>query len=47
MSLFRPNRIHPQQVSHTVNQINYALPGNAVTKEYDVFEHIASAGPGK
>lgn len=33
-------------VSHTVNQISYALPGNAVTKEYDVFEQIASAGPG-
>lgn len=33
-------------VSNTVNQISNALPGNAVTKEYEVFEHIASAGPG-
>lgn len=34
-------------VSNTVNQISYALPGNAVTKEYDIFEQIASAGPGE
>lgn len=34
-------------VSNTVSQISNALPGNAVTKEYDVYEHIGSAGPGK
>lgn len=34
-------------VSNTVNQISNALPGNGVTKEYDLFDHIASAGPGE
>lgn len=34
-------------VSNTVSQISNALPGNAVTKEFDIYEHIGSAGPGK
>ena len=33
-------------VSNTVTQISYALPGNAVTKEYEIFDQIASSGPG-
>lgn len=33
-------------VSNTVSQISNALPGNAVTKEFDIYEHIGSAGPG-
>ena len=28
------------------SQISNVLPGNAVTREYEVVEHIASAGPG-
>lgn len=33
-------------VSNTVSQISSALPGNPVSKEFDIGEHIASAGPG-
>jgi SCY1-like protein 2 len=34
-------------VSSTVSQISGALPGNPVTREFEVISHIASAGPGK
>lgn len=34
-------------VSNTVSQIASVLPGNAVTKDYEVCELIASGGPGK
>ena len=34
-------------VSNTVNTISGALPGNPVTREYDVGAHVASAGPGR
>ena len=34
-------------VFSTVSTITNALPGNAVNKEFEVFEHIASGGPGK
>ena len=30
----------------TVSSIKDVLPGNPVTREYEVHEHIASAGPG-
>ncbi|XP_055685119.1 SCY1-like protein 2 isoform X2 [Lutzomyia longipalpis] len=33
-------------VSSTVSQIQGVLPGNPVTREFEVVEHIASAGPG-
>lgn len=33
-------------VSNTVSQLS-SLLGNPVTKEYEVGEHIASAGPGE
>lgn len=33
-------------VSNTVSQLSSALPGNPITKEFDVGEHIASVGPG-
>lgn len=33
-------------VSNTVSQLSSALPGNPVSKEFDIGEHIASAGPG-
>lgn len=33
-------------VSNTVSQLSSVLPGNPITKEFDVGEHIASAGPG-
>lgn len=33
-------------VSNTVSQIASVLPGNAVTKDYEVCELIASGGPG-
>lgn len=31
----------------TVSTIKDVLPGNPVTREYEIHEHIASAGPGK
>ena len=34
-------------VFSTVSTIKDVLPGNPVTREYEVGEHIASAGPGK
>lgn len=34
-------------VSSTVSQISNALPGNPLTKEYEIGEQIASTGPGK
>ena len=34
-------------VAGTVNQISNALPGNPVTREYEVIKLIGSAGPGK
>ncbi|KAK9498718.1 hypothetical protein O3M35_003291 [Rhynocoris fuscipes] len=33
-------------VSSTVSQLQVVLPGNPVTREYEVTKHIASAGPG-
>ncbi|BES93414.1 STYKc [Nesidiocoris tenuis] len=33
-------------VSSTVSQLSNVLPGNPVTREYEVTGHIASAGPG-
>jgi ABC-type enterochelin transport system ATPase subunit len=33
--------------AQVVNQVSAALPGNNVTKEYEVVKHIGSAGPGK
>uniref|UniRef100_A0A224X7C4 Protein kinase domain-containing protein n=1 Tax=Panstrongylus lignarius TaxID=156445 RepID=A0A224X7C4_9HEMI len=33
-------------VSSTVSQLQGVLPGNPVTREYEVTKHIASAGPG-
>ncbi|KAL1138476.1 hypothetical protein AAG570_008539 [Ranatra chinensis] len=33
-------------VSSTVSQLSGVLPGNPVTREYEVTNHIASAGPG-
>lgn len=33
-------------VTNTVSQIASVLPGNAVTKDYEVCEIIASGGPG-
>lgn len=33
-------------VSSTVSQLSGVLPGNPVTREYEVTSHIASAGPG-
>ncbi|XP_055712763.1 SCY1-like protein 2 [Phlebotomus papatasi] len=33
-------------VSSTVSQLQGVLPGNPVTREFEVVEHIASAGPG-
>lgn len=33
-------------VSNTVSQLSSVLPGNPITKEFDVGEHIGSAGPG-
>ena len=30
----------------TVSSIKDVLPGNPVTREYEVHEHIATAGPG-
>ena len=30
----------------TVSSIKDVLPGNPVTREYEVYEHIATAGPG-
>lgn len=34
-------------VSSTVSQLQGVLPGNPVTREFEVVEHIASAGPGE
>ena len=34
-------------VFSTVSTIKDVLPGNPVTREYEVGDHIASAGPGK
>lgn len=33
-------------VSTTVSQLQGVLPGNPVTREYEVIAHVASAGPG-
>uniref|UniRef100_A0A915IZ82 Protein kinase domain-containing protein n=1 Tax=Romanomermis culicivorax TaxID=13658 RepID=A0A915IZ82_ROMCU len=33
-------------VSTVKTSVNYALPGNIITKEYDVLNQISSAGPG-
>lgn len=33
-------------VSNTVSQLSSVLPGNPITKEFDIGDHIASAGPG-
>ncbi len=33
-------------VFSTVSTITNALPGNPVTRDFEVFEHIASGGPG-
>lgn len=33
-------------VSSTVSTLSGVLPGNPVTREYEVTNHIASAGPG-
>lgn len=33
-------------VSNTVSQLSSVLPGNPITKEFDIGEHIGSAGPG-
>lgn len=33
-------------VTSTVNQISSVLPGNPVTREYDITGHIGSAGQG-
>jgi hypothetical protein len=33
--------------AQVVSQVSHALPGNNVTKEYEVVKHIASAGPGE
>ena len=33
-------------VFSTVSTIKDVLPGNPVTREYEIGEHIASAGPG-
>lgn len=34
-------------VSTTVSQLQGVLPGNPVTREYEVIAHVASAGSGK
>lgn len=34
-------------VFSTVSTIKDVLPGNPVTREYEIGEHIASAGPGE
>lgn len=34
-------------VSTTVEKLSNALPGNPLTREYDITEQICSAGPGK
>ena len=34
-------------VFSTVSTIANALPGNPVTRDFEVFEHVASGGPGK
>lgn len=34
-------------VTNTVSQISGVLPGNPVTREFEVTNHICSAGPGK
>nr|CAG4651596.1 EOG090X018J [Triops cancriformis] len=33
-------------VTNTVSQLSGVLPGNPVTREYEVSKHVASAGPG-
>lgn len=33
-------------VSNTVSQLSSVLPGNPVSKDFEIGEHIASAGPG-
>lgn len=33
-------------VSSTVSQLSSVLPGNPVAKDFEIGEHIASAGPG-
>lgn len=33
-------------VTSTVSQLSVVLPGNPVTREYEVTQHIASGGPG-
>jgi len=34
-------------VTSTVSQLSVVLPGNPVTREFEVTQHIASGGPGK
>lgn len=34
-------------VFSTISTVKDALPGNPVTREFEVEEHVASAGPGK
>lgn len=33
-------------VSNTVSQLSSVLPGNPVSKDFEIGDHIASAGPG-
>ena len=33
-------------VTSTVSQLSVVLPGNPVTREFEIEQHIASAGPG-
>lgn len=34
-------------VTSTVSQLSVVLPGNPVTREFEVTQHIGSGGPGK
>lgn len=34
-------------VTSTVSQLSVVLPGNPVTREFEVNQHIGSGGPGK
>lgn len=33
------------RIKSTVSNFSNVLPGNPVTREYEIIEHIASAGP--
>jgi len=33
-------------VTSTVSQLSVVLPGNPVTREFEVTQHVASGGPG-